>query len=337
MKINFLTVGDLNAASSRLRCFYLGDSLSSYGFDIVYNQAPTNEDLLFVQKKIDINILNHARLIKEKGGFVLYDIDDEGEGLAWLNIDPEIRNKFLNTCDFLSVNTSYRLKNIDRNDLLHNIPHKFASSEPIDYIKKSINFKKEKNTAKKGCWFGNAINFKYTQPYISLLSQLNWLKFDVITSHQYIPILNKYYNDLNLIEWNLNSFPEIMKNYDFTVLIHNNDKEGNSKSNNKMIFSLAMGIPPFVSNTESYAITAKEINMEELIVRTPQELISKLSDEKFMESIYRKILSTNCTNYLMNHDQEIITKKFINNLMENTIIKKIITDNPFIALSIKNA
>lgn len=320
-QINMLTVGDINAASSRLRCFFLGESLKAMGVDVSYNTFDENEDLLIVQKNISTRIFEYAQSVKKKGGYVLYDIDDEGEGMAWLRIDPHLRSRFLSICDILTVNTQHRFSLLDRDPDLNRIPCKFVRPDPIDYlpwapIGGSFNMK---GLPPKGCWFGNSINLSVALPYIDVLLEANVLhSFDAITSGAVLEKLFLSYPRIGYKKWDLQRFATTLKHYDFCVLIHDDTAEGNKKSNNKMMAALALGVVPLVSQTVAYAETAHAIGIPELIVSNPKELAAKIVQPGFLETMNHKIRLPECQSYLKEFSSEKIADQFAQQLLKFT-------------------
>jgi hypothetical protein len=171
----------------------------------------------------------------------------------------------------------------------------------------------------KGCWFGNSINLSVALPYIDALLDANVLhSFDAITSGGVLEQLFLSYPRIGYKRWELQRFPTTLKHYDFCVLIHDDTAEGNQKSNNKMMAALALGVVPLVSNTVAYAETAHAIGIPELIVRHHEELVAKVVQPGFLETMRYKIRLPECQSYLQRYSSEKIADQFVEQLLKFT-------------------
>jgi len=300
-RIVMLSAGDINAASSRLRCFFLADQLARLGADVAINRAVEQADILFVQKRISKDVLDYAIRVKTDGGLIVFDIDDYGPGLQWLKTDPTVERQFLGLCDVLLVDTETRLKVFSEDPNYAHISEKRVLPDPIDYLP-WLSHKataSRAGVAPRGAWFGNAINLAPAIPYIQHLVVNGAVSgFDAITGKGHLLQLAQQFPALGYRPWELQTFAETLQGYDFVALIHDSNLEGVQKSNNKMLATLALGVIPFVSNTPAYSKTAEEIGLPELIIETPQQLLEKVSSRELLSSLRARLRQSECTAYL---------------------------------------
>ena len=299
-RIVILSAGDINAASARLRCFFLGQKLKELGAEVWINEAPAQTDIVFVQKRINAQILNYVSIAKQRGAIIIYDLDDYGPALAWLNIDPEVEKRFLSLCDIITTDTQARCDYLSSDLKYKDVGAKRVIPDPIDYMLEPRSQPVQMSThAWRGAWFGNYVNIIPAAPYLQMLPSDSALAaFDVFTNAQSLMAIKEKFPTFGYHAWELETFVHNLSTYDFTVLIHNQDIEGEQKSNNKMLVSLALGIPPFVSNTAAYRDTAHAIGLPELIVKSPHELAHKLSSQDLIMELRHRLRDAQCLDYL---------------------------------------
>lgn len=299
-RIVMLSAGNIYAASSRLRCFFLGQKLKELGSEVWINEAPAQTDIVFVQKRIDAQILNYVSIAKQRGAIIIYDLDDYGPALAWLNIDPEIERRFLSLCDMITTDTQARCDYLSSDPKYKGVGAKRVIPDPIDYMLDPRSKPVQMRThAWRGAWFGNDVNIISAAPYLQMLPGVSALAaFDVFTNAASLMKIKEKFPTFGYHAWALETFVHNLSTYDFTMLIHNQDVEGEQKSNNKMLVSLALGIPPFVSNTAAYRDTAHAIGLPELVVKSPHELVHKISTQDLMVELRHKLCDAQCLEYL---------------------------------------
>lgn len=299
-QLSMITAGTIEGASSRLRCYYLADGLRQIGIDVRINERLHDSGILLVQKRINPNILAFATRFKSQGGMVIYDIDDYGVGLEWLNIDPSVERAFLSLCDVLIVDTPHRLEVFRKDAKYGAIPQKWVIPDPIDYYPwEKVQSPKKSSLKPSGIWFGNAINLTPAVPYLlGLLDSAVVDEIGAITTAGQIAQLQALYPGITYYPWQLASFSRDLQRFDFTVLVHGADEEGSQKSNNKMLAALAFDVLPFVSNTPAYAKTALDIGLPELIVESPQELVERIRSTDLLAQLKSQMGSKRHLEYM---------------------------------------
>jgi hypothetical protein len=314
MKINFLTLSDLRGASSRIRCFFLGEQLRDLGYEVEYNQRNADEDVLIIQKNINDDIIRYARHIHYQGKSIIYDIDDFGIGIEYLNIKNQTWKALREVCSIITFDTAERQEQIMSCPHLSQIPFKVVVPDSIDYEPWLVMSRKKRMPGIKsnGAWFGNAINFQAAVPYIDhILQECNISKFEAITGRNALNTLAHQYPKIGYRIWDLESFVSTLREYDFTLLIHNNDLEGQMKSNNKMLAALAIGVIPFVSHTEAYTQTAMAIGMPELIISDLNDLNHFTFSSEALAPLYEKLNSNRCQEYLKKYTSKEIANQYV--------------------------
>jgi predicted SAM-dependent methyltransferase len=273
--------GTAQTASSRLRCHGLARELGRLGCKVLLGlDATIVPDLLYVQKRVTPEIAAHARRVRERGGHVVFDIDDWGPALDWVKADPALLQDFLALCSAVTVDTEVRAEVYAKDENYRAVPHLWVIPDPIDYVEQAM----EELTAAvpaarrlRGCWFGNAPNLPPALPYIQAALRSDRLDaFGVITNAQFVPAMQQQWPMLATEAWQLETFAQRLREHDFCLLIHDAGTEGVQKSNNKMLAALAQGVVPLVSNTPAYAALAHEIGLPELVLDAPEDLASRL-------------------------------------------------------------
>ncbi len=169
-RIAFLPAGTMDTASSRLRCYSLAQELANLGFAVQLGMVPEQiVDVLFVQKRINAEILELAKSVKRRGGLVIYDIDDYGDALAGLKVESKVHAEFIDHCDVISVDTDVRHEVFSADPLYARIPNRWVIADPIDYVSQIPAGNDVVPTASEGvigCWFGNAPNIVPAIPFL---------------------------------------------------------------------------------------------------------------------------------------------------------------------------
>ena len=325
LRISMLPAGDINAASSRLRCFFLGEQLSKLGVEVLINRHSEAADILFVQKRITKETLDAALRVKENGGLVIYDIDDYGPALEWLRIDPNIERLFLKLCDALIVDTPTRLEVFSDDPKYVGIRDKYVLADPVDYIpwRSQSNQAISGDRPPRGAWFGNAVNLAPAVPFIrELMSHGAVSGFDAITGQRQLEQLSRQFPMIGYKPWELKTFAATLQSYEFTVLIHDSNIEGVQKSNNKMLAAMALGVLPFVSNTPAYSETAAEAGLNELVVLSPLDLVQRVTSPDLLIDLQARLQGAHCQGYLSKFLPENVAIEFVQ-LLDQLLQKRL--------------
>ena len=315
LKISFMPCSNMRGASSRIRVYFIAAALRAQGYQVEVSRAPTDPDVLVIQKRIDSVTLAAAKSVRARGGRVVYDLDDFGIGLDWLKIDPRVEGELLSLVDTLVVDTDERLAFCMDNNKYKDIPHRAVIPDCIDYypwLPRPVLERPPLGAKPKAIWFGNAVNFSAASEYLAAAVDRGVVeRVDVYTNQTHTSDLGIRFPGLGFHGWSLETFPSIVSGYDCSVLIHDSNKEGQLKSNNKMLVCLAAGVVPFVSHTPSYRSTAYEIGCPELVVSSAPALLERLRSRSLMSSLRLALTSPQVGEYLKRLSPQVIAQKLI--------------------------
>src|ERR1039457_7477833 len=103
MKYSFITAGNEDTASSRIRAYALHRELVRFGIDSTIGYDP-GADVLVVQKRVDKQVLKWLIAAKERGTFIVYDVDDVGPALNFW-IHPVYFRLVIQIADLITTDT----------------------------------------------------------------------------------------------------------------------------------------------------------------------------------------------------------------------------------------
>lgn len=278
--VTLCPAGTTATASARLRCHVLARELGRLGCSVRVglDAGAALPDLLVVQKVSSPEIIDAARRVRESGGHVVFDIDDWGDAVPWVQQHPELLSGLLAHCSVVSVDTAVRAEVFAKDPAYAGLQI-WVVPDPVDYVDDGLLAPPPRDLARplSGCWFGNAPNVNPAVPYIqAALGSDRIARFDVITNAGFVPALQKAWPMLGIEAWALETFPQRLREHDFCLLIHDTNLEGVQKSNNKMLAALGQGVLPIVSNTPAYAETARALGLDELVIDSPADVAARL-------------------------------------------------------------
>ena len=203
-----------NGASSRIRVYSIHKQINKNFPSFTSKIRDTSEaDVLVVQKDISPNVISKIIYFK---GFTVFDFDDPIR-------DKDLKN-MANLVDIITTDTKCRKAKFDK---LNTGKECIVIDDCLDYgIEEPY---PPPIQTKNVCWFGNT----------QYLSTGQWM----------VPIINDSGYIFNDIKWELNTFFENLRKNSLCVLSHHGSE---CKSNNKMLVSIACGIPCIVSESDSY-------------------------------------------------------------------------------------
>jgi hypothetical protein len=311
----------VTSASSRLRCYGLGRELARMGHPVRIGVDPDAlPRVLFVQKIINPDVLRQARLVKEAGGAIIYDIDDYGnEALGSLKADAETFAQFMELVSVVVVDTEVRRGVYTQEPGFTQVPELWVVPDPIDYLDSADQAPRparHSGDRLRACWFGNAPNITPSLPYLDVLVHADEVaEVQVMTNASHLEYFWFNHPQFVTTAWALETFPALFRSMDFCVLAHATTLAGVQKSNNKMLASLALGVVPFVSDTPAYAETAYEIGIPELVVRSPEEMLGKLAPDTFA-AIEDMMRAERCQEALRHYYPEASARLFSARLLD---------------------
>ncbi len=278
MKISLIPAQNADNVSSRIRVFLLAQALQAAGQE-THTQPMPDVDLLFIQKKITPDLLAYARLVKARGGRVIYDLDESHEEkLAELDIRPEDWQTMVGLADLVTTDTPERARLLALRFPQANLavlpggidtsPDK-AAPAPIHDDLRII-------------WFGSVGNLYQIAPLVPTLRTLG-AQLHVVTDRAALPELGKMLPDFKLHPWSQENFSTLLQQGDLALLTQTGDKHEDSKSNGEMLTAIANGLVPLVSSCPAYRALAQALNAEDSIYTSPEtlaEAVSTYADRK---------------------------------------------------------
>jgi len=266
MKISFLPAGDHTTASTRIRVISLHNALCKLGASSHIGWVP-NSDVLIVQKRVNPEILNIAENFRRQGRLVLYDCDDLGSALTDWTPQPLVQAmvKIANT---VTTNTeAFRTALIEtmgarRVDIIPDIVDYFLQ-EPCEFSEPDTD-----SECIRILWFGNRGNLHLVLKYAEAFKDTPLCTPIICTDE----ICRQEVLDTKIFKfqkWDLHTFKELLRSCHLTFLPHDGSKYDRAKSNNRMITSIAWGIPAIVSRTQEYGKLAKLAGITDSVVDGP--------------------------------------------------------------------
>jgi hypothetical protein len=256
MLVSFIPGATDVVASARIRVYSMLNPLRKLGIDteIGYSAAA---DVLVVQKRLNPTILGLARDFKASGGLLVYDCEDLGRALAYWTAEDCLREMF-SLAHLVTTNTDEFRTAFEG---LYGARSVEVIPDIVDYYLTAPQpLAGRVGSALRVLWFGNVTNLVLLQPYLMLFQNLPSCCLIVCTSDP-APALLLSYNDLQFVRWSLPDFPALLRSVHLTFLPHGTESSDRSKSNNRMITSIAWGVPAIVSRTPAYERTATHIGV----------------------------------------------------------------------------
>lgn len=283
-------------ATSRLRALYLIDHLQKlFPNKYIANlDDPENADIIVVnQSASQENLIKILDQKKKRKVFLIYDVvgrqyDDARESF----------NQVAQPADLITVANETQKARIEELKL----------GKPCCILNDGIDYVEQLNPSLspfngKVVWFGNhqlgnlesamwAIDYISAQPKYSI----------GVIGNKEIKLDN-----VELIEWKYEGFINNLKRYSLCFLSH--DSLEKQKSNNRLLVTIANGIPTIVSNSAAYSELLRKFKLDYAIVENENELqkaLSILSDEEQRQ----KYLSEIQPYILENYNYNAVAKKF---------------------------
>ena len=278
-------------ASTRIRLFYPNNSINTYhsdkykstiGFDI-------NSDILIIQKKIDNQTLTY---VKSFEGFKVFDFDDPVH-------NNQHFKEMMNHVDIVTTDTLGRKEHFDSLDTGKEC---IVIEDCLDYG--IVDLLDTPTVSNKISWFGNYPNAQSIQWMIPHIIDTKF-ELNLITDARNInvqpPIIKT--------QWGLDTFVNDLRQSNICTLSHLGSDAG-VKSNNKMIASIACGVPCIVNASRSYEELAKEFNLDYSITNDPLSLKNALNILNDIEN--RKKYLRDIQPFILNGlSTKVLTKKLI--------------------------
>ncbi len=272
MKISLIPAQNADNASSRTRVFLLAQALQAAGQEARI-QPMADADLLFIQKKITPDLLAYARLVKARGGRVIYDLDEsQEEKLAELDIRPEDWQTMMGLVDLVTTDTTERAQL-----LAQRFPQAKLAVLPggID-ADPGQSVPAPAHDGLGIVWFGQVGNLYQIAPLVPTLRALG-AQLHVITDGAALPELEEMLPDFQLHPWSQEDLPALLREADLALLTQTGDAHEDSKSNGKMLTAIANGLVPLVSSCPAYRELVQALGAEDSLYTSPETLVQAVA------------------------------------------------------------
>lgn len=287
MTINFFPAGDARIASSRIRVFSLLGNLEKRGVrTYVGGDAPS--DIVVVQKRVHAGILDAVVSYKKRGALIVYDCDDLGPALEFW-APTRLLHEMLRLADLIITNTE-----LYRDELIAMV----NQSAPVEIVPDAVDYFLSAPEGRvithpepiRIIWFGNHSNLRLLLRHLPTLLAVPHCEVIVCTDIR-CRALAEESGVRHFEPWALTTFPTLLRSCHLAFLCHDGDDADRAKSNNRMITSIAWGVPVIASRTPEYEKTACMIGTSHGLFSTSediQRLVEELrSDENRQRYITR--------------------------------------------------
>ena len=279
----FLPAGDHETASTRLRVMAMQRELERLGCRVRSGYSGF-ADVVVVQKRVTAGILKCVQSARKRGQFVVYDVDDLGEALAFWAPDPLLR-QMLPLADLVSACSAGVLNYLAS---LCPIKSGVVIESAIDYAPEGpVPAAEPREGALRLLWFGNSSNFPSFERYLPGLRRHGDVRLVALVDRRRLAGCASEHPDVEFHPWALDTVVPLMRGCDLACLVHEETVAGQAKSNSKMTTAITWGVPVLASRTEAYARTAGEIGLEDALFNTSGELDEALARYRSREARMR--------------------------------------------------
>ena len=297
LSISWLPAGDINTASTRLRCFSMHEKLKLLGHESTIGFDPS-AGILLVQKLCDTSVLQKVYSFKKLGKPVVFDIDDFHSG-CW-GTDFQIRS-MIRTADLVIT------ANQEQRDYVRRIyPESESCRHGVCFLPNPIDYQIHKPHRREHIngrrlrigWFGNSVNLSSMDGLIETLRSTRHSKVFLITNPD--PLIREKWSWATVIPWSVEGFPSLVSSLDIIVLNHPDEEPRCFKSAHKMVISVCLGIPVVASDTPDYRRVAESSGVADYLFRDPEKL----------EELLRKLRDPGARNEYLASSQDLMWSQF---------------------------
>lgn len=252
-----------NLASIRIRSALSAEAFSELGLDVSFSDGhdEANADVVFIGKIDNISDpsrssrwLNHATRLKSAGCHIVVDYTDHH-----LNTDGPNKNFYqhiLKIADTVTCSSRLLAKHLSN----CGINNPIIIHDPIEVDIKLPKYKSNQVTT--ALWFGHATNFKYLVEFLKTLKDFNE-EIHIIGLTNAYPIPPTLIEDLekvlpstvniSFIPWSIQNLIDASTLCDCAIIPAGvNDERKSGASSNRLLTSLALGLPTFADPLDSY-------------------------------------------------------------------------------------
>lgn len=289
MKILGIPKSDQNSASCRIRFYAFLNAMPSEVCWARY-QGKLDGDVLYVQKNTEVGPI--AKKARKAGLTVIYDMDDVRKEWKAKGYDKIIRHAHAITTD-----TNERALVIRR----HTDTPVYVVPDCVDY-NVNVRVKYRHSDPLRIVTFGHKSTVQYAVPYLDGLPNVSHICNTQVSG------LGTFY------PWRMKTFVKQLARFDVAFLAHQNNWQGDCKSNNRLLVCMAMGMPVIVTNTRAYALAVKECGFPCLCVESQAGVCQVL---ELLQSVeYRALIGKSFLSYAQWYKPEVSASKLLRVIRE---------------------
>ncbi|MEA2310438.1 MAG: hypothetical protein QOE28_406 [Solirubrobacteraceae bacterium] len=237
LSVNFNPFGNRSQASARLRAWSIADELRLRGHRATVADPSRTPAVEVFQKVRDFNRLGHVR---RRGVLTVYDLDDN-----YLLEDSGTRKDilaFINLVDLVTVGSEAIFSEVSR---YHDTVGLFEN--PLDIQRGSPARNRSIPWRGEIGWFGNRTNLRALEAI--------GLRYGVTTVTQG-----------GDIEWALGTVDEAVASFDLVVIPVQLSEWTASKNANRLLKSIALGVPPLASRTPEHEQMVERLGLPDWLL-----------------------------------------------------------------------
>lgn len=230
-------------------------------------------DVYCVQKLWTPEILAFVGEVKRRGRRLIYDIDDTGPGFR-----PRVAagrlEKLLRAADLVTTDTEGH-----REQLLSRYGDIRVAVVPdaVDYYPDApARIEQAEANPLRVLWFGSLGTMSLFEKYIGTLSAMPNVQPVATLLPEDLRLYSLKFPKVQFLPWSREGFVSILQSCHLTCLMHDGFHWDRAKSNNKMITSIAWGVPAVVTRTPEYERTAREAGVEYAAFRDETEMMAAI-------------------------------------------------------------
>jgi hypothetical protein len=251
MRIVGIPTGKITGGSSRIRFWGFLNALPK-GTTWQHYEKELDGDIFYVQKKSSDRVLELAAQARATGMSVVYDCDDgDGDRKKKDRDDPAM----FNLAHAITTDTEERATEFRKRTR----KPVYVVPDCIDYgIKENeaVGVKKQVETI---VTFGT---HKVLEACWDKLKHIPVFYHRVYITDRRIPIFKNWVYKA----WSLDNFVCRLKEAELCVLCHPTNRTGRMKSNNRLLVTMALGLPTLVSDTRAYRETVDQLELPDMLI-----------------------------------------------------------------------
>lgn len=261
------------SASARLRFWHRLESINDLVALKVYSSGdqPKDYDVLYIQKRVNVESVNLSNLAIEQDTPIVFDIDDAIGTAAHISDDKEMMRK----ATLVTTDTDPKARE-----------YKGFAQKPLRVIPDGLDYFTEwydwqpRYGVKSVCTFGWDHNVRAALPYM-LQSQTYLRQFPHGAYAGYITNRNIDEYDragFSFVKWELATFLNNVGDYDCAILAHGDGPVDHMRCCNRFLAASFAGLLPLVKNSPEYASVAEDLGVPFLCVKRPTEIPKMITE-----------------------------------------------------------